>query len=158
VLAQRISDLLTIGPGRWHLRREPCYLRCKFGSSFCHQELAHRLPPPLHGFACLNESGFARFCVKTPVAELSGYRMHPGTRAVRLATPLGAIDPIELWRVGVAAHCTLGGIRRDTEGPQMAGELLSPGSQRRFAYVKPLALLAHGFQHQVHVRVGLVRM
>ena len=49
-------------------------------------------------------------------------------------------------------------IGRDTEFTHVACEVLPPGSQRGLADVEPLALLAHRFHHQMHVRVPLVRV
>jgi len=58
----------------------------------------------------------------------------------------------------LTANRALGGVRGDSLLPQFLGKLLAPMTQRRFADVQPLPLLAHSFHNHMDVWMRLIRV
>lgn len=78
--------------------------------------------------------------------------------ASRHASLGSSVNSILLRCAGLSPHRALGRVRCNAKLLQMRRELLAPMAQRCLSDIQPHALLALGFDDQVHVRMRFVGM
>jgi len=76
----------------------------------------------------------------------------------RLTSTHGAINPVGLRGLILAAHGALSRIGLDALFSKVPGKLTPPLAECRLSNVQPLPLLAHRLNDEVNMRVWLIRM
>ena len=85
-------------------------------------------------------------------------RFHPRARVRGIASKRYTIDAVCLVYSGLAADRALRSVGGDALLAEVTGKLMSPPAQGRLPDVQTYAVFAHGFDDEVHVRMGFIGM